>query len=109
MAGLHNENSTGQSSILQSKRVLLCLISQRYEEKQCGHPRLWNRHVNSVDLKLFPFRSGALAVSRCKGKPSATDVQCCLFGGSRRKCRLASAFTLDSGKLWQISEGSPLL
>jgi hypothetical protein len=35
-----------------------------------------------------------------------TDVQCRLLGSSKRKCRLASAFTLDSGKLLQISEGS---
>ena len=29
------------------------------------------------------------------------------FGSTKRKCRLASAFTLDSGKLWQIPKAPP--
>src|SRR5260370_34629340 len=37
------------------------------------------------------------------------DVQCCLLGSSKRKCGLATAFTLDSGKLWQIPKAPPSL
>jgi hypothetical protein len=94
----------------QIKGVALYLISQRYEEKQGGeHPRLWNKCIKFCRLEAASSRSGGVAGLQMQVKPSVTDVQCRLLGSSTRKCRLASIFTLDSGKLWQIPKAPPFL